>query len=103
MNEGPELPLEAPSQHTAARAAQLKDEGNAFAGGAAPDYEAAYAKFTLALVFDPTSAILHSNRAFCANQMKLFVLFPCTMLLRLTKSMQLGPRDYRCQTCDGFG
>lgn len=56
-----------------ARAAKLKEEGNALINAQTPDHKAAYAKFTLALVFDPFSAILHCNRAYCANTLKEWV------------------------------
>ncbi|KZW00896.1 TPR-like protein [Exidia glandulosa HHB12029] len=66
----PELP--APSVEHVARSVQLKDEGNNFATSQPPDFAAAYTKFSVALVFDPTSAAIHCNRAFCANSLKEF-------------------------------
>ncbi|EJD45723.1 TPR-like protein [Auricularia subglabra TFB-10046 SS5] len=60
----------APAPEAAARAVQLKEEGNALVSSKTPDFSAAFAKFSLAIAFDPSSAILYCNRAFCANNMK---------------------------------
>ncbi|KZV88249.1 TPR-like protein [Exidia glandulosa HHB12029] len=59
-----EVPLVSASPHTAALAARLEAEGRN-----PPNRLFAYAKYTLALVFDPTSVLLHVQRAQVANQM----------------------------------
>ncbi|KZV88253.1 hypothetical protein EXIGLDRAFT_839365 [Exidia glandulosa HHB12029] len=71
-DEEKEVPLESASPHTAARAAQLKSEGQQLTTSTSPNLIAAYAKYTLALVFDPPSALLHAKRAHVANQLELW-------------------------------
>ncbi|EJD45722.1 TPR-like protein [Auricularia subglabra TFB-10046 SS5] len=59
-----------PTSQALQRALRLKEEGNALVNAAPGDFITAAAKFTLALVYDPFSAILFSNHAYCANSLK---------------------------------
>ncbi|EJD45726.1 hypothetical protein AURDEDRAFT_184642 [Auricularia subglabra TFB-10046 SS5] len=65
---------EAPSPEAVERAARLKEETNALLNHTSPsDYKEAFVGFTLALVFDPTSAALYCNRSYCGLSLELWL------------------------------
>ncbi|KZV79806.1 hypothetical protein EXIGLDRAFT_781834 [Exidia glandulosa HHB12029] len=70
-DEEKDVPLESASPHTAARVAHLKAEAQQLVKRGRPGPLLAYAKYTLALVFDPASAQLHAKRAHVANKLKI--------------------------------